>query len=86
MTVLITFNNKHGKRYCDAKCHNAKGNKCNCICGGRFHGKGIDQARKELTDKVREEIKKFNKDGFISFEKIQTNIFDHIKQANIIKK
>ncbi len=25
-------------RRCDARCHNAKGKRCTCICGGRYHG------------------------------------------------
>ena len=29
---------KTGKRRCDAVCHTAKGSKCGCICGGKFHG------------------------------------------------
>lgn len=81
MPTLITFKNNDGTRRCDAKCHNAKGNKCNCICGGRFHGKGIKQARKELTSKTREEIKKLNKNGQLDFIKTQTTIYDHIKQT-----
>jgi hypothetical protein len=26
-------------RKCDALCHNAKGTRCRCWCGGFFHGK-----------------------------------------------
>jgi hypothetical protein len=29
---------------CDARCYNATKGKCNCICGGRNHGSGIEQA------------------------------------------
>lgn len=29
---------------CDSKCHNAKGFKCTCICGGMNHGVGLNQA------------------------------------------
>jgi len=28
-------------RRCDARCYNAKGKKCFCICGAINHGKGI---------------------------------------------
>lgn len=31
-------------RQCDAKCYNAVGKKCKCICGAVNHGKGIDFA------------------------------------------
>lgn len=36
--------NKEKLRRCDAKCYNAKGKKCKCICGAINHGKGIDFA------------------------------------------
>lgn len=29
---------------CDARCYNARGFKCKCICGGINHGKGRNQA------------------------------------------
>lgn len=38
MTVLLEAQNK--RRRCDATCHHAKGEKCNCICKGAFHGIG----------------------------------------------
>ena len=25
-------------RRCDSRCHNAKGTRCKCWCGGAFHG------------------------------------------------
>jgi hypothetical protein len=45
MSVILTFTGKDGKtRRCDAKCYNAKGVKCQCICGGRGHGAGLNDA------------------------------------------
>jgi len=38
---------------CDARCHNAKGSECRCICGGAFHGVGSRIAQEDahhLTD------------------------------------
>jgi len=38
--TLITAGNSNGVYgQCDEKCHNAKNPKCQCICGGRYHGK-----------------------------------------------
>ena len=34
MTVI----KRKGGRVCDSKCHEAKGDKCTCICGGKYHG------------------------------------------------
>jgi hypothetical protein len=39
MTTLITWGNSAGEvRRCDERCHGARGGKCDCICGGAFHG------------------------------------------------
>lgn len=43
MSTLISWGNSEGtKGRCDAKCHGAKDPKCACMCGGRYHGKGVD--------------------------------------------
>lgn len=35
-------------RVCGKICHNAKGTKCKCWCGGVFHGKAGEAARAEF--------------------------------------
>ena len=46
---------------CDARCYHAKGDDCWCICGGKNHGVGLEQAlanvgrEEEYDDKVKEE-------------------------------
>ncbi len=56
MTTIMTWGNSSGTRgRCDAKCHNAKHDKCKCMCGGKFHGAshhagGIEQAVKDRWD------------------------------------
>lgn len=46
MTTIMMRKNKDGKitGRCDARCYNAKGKKCKCICGGCNHRKGINKA------------------------------------------
>lgn len=46
MTTLIFVGNSDGERRCDAKCYDAQGGKCDCVCGGRNHGAGLSQAQK----------------------------------------
>jgi len=29
---------------CDSRCHNSKGKKCECWCGGQYHGLGTKKA------------------------------------------
>lgn len=47
-------------RRCDYRCYNGQpDHKCRCICGGQFHGVGLDAARAltwEHLDQVRQDI------------------------------
>lgn len=46
---------------CDAKCYDAKDDKCDCICGGRNHGQGLRKAldtTKEYSEEMIEEYVK----------------------------
>lgn len=43
-------------RRCDSRCHNAKGKRCGCICGGFFHGKdGAGAANREALHQATDE-------------------------------
>lgn len=45
MMTLISWQTSGGDQgRCDAKCYEAKEEDCTCICGGRNHGAGLDQA------------------------------------------
>ena len=45
MTTLIAmYGSDECKGRCDAHCYEAKEPECDCVCGGRNHGKGLDQA------------------------------------------
>jgi len=53
--VLISFKTSHGHGgRCDEKCHSAKEPKCVCICGGKNHGVGLNQAIQN-TEKIMTE-------------------------------
>ena len=45
MSTLLTVGDSEGSRRCDAKCDEATEADCDCCCGGRYHGRGIDAAR-----------------------------------------
>jgi hypothetical protein len=51
MTTLISYQSSGGDQgRCDAKCYNAWGPECHCICQGGNHGLG----RQEAIDNTRE--------------------------------
>jgi hypothetical protein len=37
-------------RRCDCRCHNAKGTRCRCWCGGMFHGSAGAENRAALVE------------------------------------
>lgn len=47
MTTLLTLATARGTRRCDARCYNARLPECRCICGGKFHGRGLDHAAEQ---------------------------------------
>lgn len=49
MTTVISVSTSDGTRRCDATCHNATGDMCRCVCGGRLHGIGADHALERNT-------------------------------------
>jgi len=44
MTRLISYQSCGGHGRCDARCYEAREPECDCICGGRNHGAGREQA------------------------------------------
>lgn len=50
----------HGKRKrtCGTVCHESKGSKCHCVCGGFFHGKAGEANREALHQATEEEAQR----------------------------
>ncbi len=40
VTRVIEYKSNPSLHKCDARCRHAKGNSCECSCGGQFHGAG----------------------------------------------
>lgn len=51
MTTLLSVHNSEGcVGRCDARCYNAVGDVCDCICGGKNHGAGLERAMDNTRD------------------------------------
>jgi hypothetical protein len=61
MAVLITVGNSEGDRRCDAKCYNAEGDKCDCVCGGMNHGAGLSKALVNTADHAEQISERLHK-------------------------
>jgi len=56
---------------CDENCYNAEHPECTCICGGRNHGKGKDQAIKNTEKYADQMIEAYSKERNSNHEKIK---------------
>ena len=58
MTTLIAVYDSSGRCIgrCDSRCYNAEEPKCECICGGRNHGAGFQQAVENTREWLLEEL------------------------------
>ena len=60
MTTLIEVRNSSGiVGRCDAKCYNAKHPDCDCICGGKNHGAGLQQAMENTREMAEAWIEEY---------------------------
>jgi hypothetical protein len=48
-SLIVQTNSDGSQRRCDAKCTEATGSACKCICGGVNHGVGYSQAEENVT-------------------------------------
>ncbi len=78
MTTLIAAYNSDGLiGRCDARCYNAKDEKCTCICNGMNHGGGKNKAI-DNTKKYSEtwlEKYKSEKDFKVILPELQQSLF-----------
>jgi hypothetical protein len=70
VTTLIHVGNSEGTvGRCDAKCYEAHGGECSCICGGINHGKGLEEARENTLALAKEQIEAIQaRGGYIADE------------------
>ncbi len=61
MTLIHVGNSEGTVGRCDAKCYDARHPHCDCVCGGRNHGKGLDEAieREYRTGRQRYETDRY---------------------------
>ena len=75
MTTLIHAQGAGAGR-CDAKCYDAQGVECECVCGGMNHGAGIQGATEytqQLAGEMLEQVEK--RGGVIADELRQGSLF-----------
>jgi len=64
LTTLISYQSSGGDQgRCDAKCYEAHEDECDCICGGRNHGAGKQQAIENTRELAEGWIKQARANG-----------------------
>ena len=82
--TLMSCGNSDGNRRCDARCYDAAGGECDCVCGGANHGRGLAQALVN-TQQIAEEM--LDKHGYaieITEACQQTDLF--LKPSFVLRK
>jgi hypothetical protein len=64
VTTIVTLGDSEGERRCTAACHEATGQNCACVCGGRFHGAarrsgGVEAVQREAAKRLVEHREEF---------------------------
>lgn len=80
MTTIILRKNKDGATTgrCDARCYGAIGKKCNCVCDGLNHGKGINEAIL-ITYNLFKDIENLNEALPVVVKQGQLQLFEEVK-------
>ena len=60
MTLISQYNSDGCVGRCDARCYNAKGLQCDCICGGRNHGVGRQKAIENTRQHAEQIVEEHN--------------------------
>lgn len=83
MATIMAWGDSEGiKGRCDSKCHEAKEPRCECMCGGRFHGAanrpgGLEKAIEDFWEEAIEEAKeRAHRDGYELRYGAQLSLFD----------
>lgn len=72
MTTLIAVYNSEGcQGRCDAKCYEAQEPECTCVCGGKNHGAGLQQALDNTREYVETWIAHYAKKNGIDVTKVE---------------
>ena len=64
MTTLISYHSSGGDSgRCDARCYDATWPACTCICSGKNHGAGLDQAAENTRELAEHWVKQARERG-----------------------
>ena len=82
-TLIAVYTSAGCVGRCDAKCYQAKHSDCDCICGGKNHGKGLATAKGNTRHLAEEWAKRYaqekgleNYTSEVTLEALQDSLFN----------
>lgn len=81
MTLISVHNSEGCTGRCDARCYNATGPDCECCCGGKNHGKGLQGAIDNTAENAKKIIEKWERDNpgeKIQIGSLQNDLFEEV--------
>lgn len=60
-TLIVVYDNEDCKGRCDARCYDAREPHCDCVCGGRNHGAGLEHAVENTRELANEWMETYTK-------------------------
>ena len=75
-TLIAVYNSDGCVGRCDARCYNATSEHCDCICGGKNHGAGLDRA----TENTREMFEEWCEAYHVKVEFDRVEIPERVRQ------
>ncbi len=72
-TLIAVYNSDGCAGRCDAKCYDADGEECDCICGGANHGTGQQQAIDNTRAWAETWLDRARGDGW-DFDRVQAGL------------
>lgn len=67
MTLIAVYNSEGCQGRCDARCYEASTPDCDCICGGRNHGAGLQRAQGNTHELAEEWLKEYERRTGLTF-------------------
>jgi hypothetical protein len=62
-TLIAVYNSEGCVGRCDAKCYEAAAGDCHCICGGKNHGAGRQQAERNVRQYTEAQLREIEARG-----------------------
>lgn len=83
-TLIAVYNSEGCVGRCDAKCYEATGGSCDCICGGRNHGVGRDTAVKNTQEIADSWLERFAESRGLTADELRTELFPAAVQTELL--